>query len=57
MNDTVTEMTFTAAIKHYFGFKPGQKLMDFRDELQALDVADRDYFKALLLTVGIKVTG
>lgn len=38
------EMTFTAAIMDFFGYKPGQKLMEFRDELKALDEKDRAYF-------------
>ena len=51
------EMSLAAALKTYFGFKPGQKLIDFMAELKELTPEDKEYFKREFLKVGIKVTG
>jgi len=34
-------MTFMAACKNFFGFKPGQTLSEFSAEIKALTPADR----------------
>lgn len=51
----MVQMTFTKALKEYFGFKPGQNLTEFMGELKALTQDDREYFKREFLKVGIEV--
>jgi len=46
--------TFIAACKDFFGFKPGQTLMEFRDEIKALTPADKDEIQAGLVQNGYK---
>jgi DNA topoisomerase IB len=52
----MTEKTFIKACMDHFGKRPGQTLMQFRDELNELTDQDRkdliEYFK----DIGVKVT-
>jgi hypothetical protein len=51
--------TFAAAMKHYFGLKPGQMLTGpdgFMAELKALDQKDRDDFSVMLRGAGYELT-
>lgn len=50
------EMTFAIAMKDFFGLKPGQNMAGFIAEMQALDQADRAYFRAGLEANGYKIT-
>ncbi len=34
-------ISFISALKDFFGFKPGQTLMEFRDEINALTHKDK----------------
>ena len=49
------QMPFAAAMKDYFGFKPGQTLTEFALELRALNPADKEWFKTNLATVGYEI--
>lgn len=49
------QMTMTKALKEYFGFKPGQNLTGFMDEIKALTPDDRAYFKKEFVKVGIEI--
>jgi hypothetical protein len=49
------QMTFTKALKEYFGFKPGQNLTEFMGEIKALTIEDREYFKREFAKVGIEI--
>jgi len=42
------EMTFATRLQDVFGFKPGQSMTEFMQELKALDAADREYFSGSL---------
>jgi len=48
-------MSFTAACKHYFGYKPGQTLGEFMAEVKELTPEDRVYFTKLFPSVGIEI--
>lgn len=48
-------MTFVAACKDFFGFKPGQNLTGFMEEVKALDTGEREYFKREFLKVGYQI--
>lgn len=48
-------VSFTKACNDFFGRKPDQSIMQFRDELRALDAADREYFRREFVKVGITV--
>jgi hypothetical protein len=48
-------MSFTAALKDYFGYKPGQTLTDFMKECKELTPADREYFKKEFVKVGYEI--
>lgn len=50
------KMSFVAACSKFFGKKPDQTLMQFRDELKALTEKDRADLCAMFKTVGIEVT-
>lgn len=50
------QMTFTKALKEYFGFKLGQNLTDFMNEIKALTPDDRAYFTREFVKVGIEIT-
>jgi len=51
------QSSLTKAFKEYFGFKPGQNLTDFMQELKALTVEDREYFKREFAKVGYEIVG
>lgn len=51
----MTQMTFTKAVKEYFGFKPGQNLTGFMDEIKALTADDRAYFAREFAKIGIEI--
>lgn len=51
------QMTLTAALKDYFGYKPGQTLGDFMAEVKALTIEDRKYFIREFVKVGYEITG
>lgn len=53
----MSNCSFISAMKDYFGFKPEQKLMDFRNEIGALTPDDRKYFIVQLAKVGYTVQG
>ncbi len=46
------EMSLIAAIKQYFGFKPGQSMTEFMGEVKELTPEDREYFRRELAKVG-----
>jgi len=47
-------MSLIAAIKHYFGFNPGQSMGEFMAEVKELTPEDREYFRRELAKVGYK---
>lgn len=49
--------SFIAACKEYFGFLPGQKLMDFKHEIEKLTADDRAYLSKEFVKVGYDVIG
>lgn len=49
-------MTLTAALKDYFGYKPGQTLGEFMGEVKALTTDDREYFKREFVKVGYAIS-
>lgn len=49
------QMSFVAACKEFFGFKPGQSLMQFRDELATLTPKDRHDLAGYFKAVGIEI--
>lgn len=49
------QMSLTAALKDYFGYKPGQTLGDFVSEVKALTNDDKDYFKREFVKVGYQI--
>lgn len=53
MNTATKNRSFTSALKDFFGFRPGQNLKDFRDELSALTDADKLELHEGLAKVGI----
>lgn len=56
MNSTVnTPLGFVAACKQFFGFLPGQGLLDFRNEVAKLSPEDRKEIHAGLLQNGVNV--
>jgi hypothetical protein len=46
--------SFMAACKDFFGFKPGQTLTEFRDEIKELTPADRQAIQIGLIQNGYK---
>lgn len=46
---------FVVACKQYFGFKPGQSLLDFKNELAELTPKDRAEIRDGLIAAGIAV--
>lgn len=48
----MAQRSFVAAMKGYFGFKEGQSLNDFQQELKALTHEDKLYFARELRKVG-----
>lgn len=49
------QLSFVAACKEFFGFKPGQTLIQFRDEIQALTPKDRIELAGMFKTIGIEI--
>lgn len=43
-----TRKSFVVACKQYFGFLPGQSLMEFRDEIRKLTPEDREELASML---------
>jgi len=48
-------MSFTAACKQYFGYKQGQTLGEFMNEVKELTPSDRLYFIKLFPSIGIEI--
>ena len=48
-------MSLTAALKDYFGYKPGETLGDFMTEIKALTPEDKEYFKREFVKVGYQI--
>lgn len=48
-------MTFVAAMKDFFGYRPNTTAIDFMKEIRALDDKDRAYFKAALEASGYEI--
>ncbi len=46
-------MAFSAAMKHFFGLKPGQSIMEFGAELKQLTFDDKMEFAKMLRAQGI----
>ncbi len=51
------QSSFTKACKEYFGYKPGQNLGAFMEEIKALTEDDRAYFKREFVKVGYEIVG
>ena len=49
------QVSFIAALKDFFGFKPGQTLMGFRDELNQLTAKDKNDIHEGLVKLGMNV--
>ena len=49
------QLTFSMAMRDYFGLKPDQTLREFIEEMKALTPEDREEFKKLLTTVGYQI--
>jgi len=49
------EMTFLAAMKDFFGYRPGNTAADFMKEIRALDDKSRAFFKSGLEQNGYKI--
>jgi len=49
------EMSFVTACKDFFGYKPGQTLGEFMNEVRMLTDADKDELKKEFLKVGYAV--
>ena len=47
-------MAFVAALKNYFGLKPGETLQEFLAELKALTDADKSELHRLLIGAGVQ---
>lgn len=50
------QSSFTKACKDFFGYKPGQNLGGFMEEIKALTPDDREYFKKEFVKVGYEIT-
>lgn len=53
----VKKLSLVAAVKDYFGMKPGQTSMDFLKEWKQLTDDDKAFFKKHLPSVGYEITG
>jgi hypothetical protein len=47
--------TFAIAAREFFGYRPGQDLKSFAEELRALSPKDREDLKGYFRAVGIEV--
>lgn len=52
--NTMKEMSLLAAVKDYFGFKPGQTMSEFMAEYKELDEGDKNFFRREFVKVGYK---
>ena len=50
------QATFAAAMKEFFGLKPGQSLQGFAAELKALSDEEKAFFRAGLEQNGYQIT-
>lgn len=50
------QMSFVAAVREYFGFKPGQTPMEFMQEIKALTPDDRVYLANEFRKVGYDIS-
>lgn len=49
-------MTYAAAMKDYFGYRPGEGAAQFMGELKALSNEYKAWFRENLATVGYEIT-
>ena len=49
------QMTFVAAMRDFFGMKPGETLQEFMQEMKALTQEDREDFRIMLGQVGYTI--
>jgi hypothetical protein len=49
------QMSLTAALKDYFGYKPGQTLGEFMAECKALTDSDKAWLKKEFAKVGYEI--
>lgn len=47
-------MSFTAAMKAFFGFRPGRGAGDFMSELKALTMEEKREYRGMLVCAGIE---
>ena len=50
-------MSLVVACKHFFGFKHGQTMSEFMNEIRELNDAEKAEFKRLLQGIGYTITG
>jgi hypothetical protein len=55
MEVDMIKSTLVKAIKEHMGFKPGQNLTDFMNEIKALTPEDRTYFAREYAKIGIEI--
>lgn len=48
-------VSFVKAMMNFFGKKNGQTLVEFKDELRALNAQDRQFFKDEFAKIGVIV--
>lgn len=51
----MAQKSLLAAMREYFGFRPGQGLGDFSNEIKALTPDDRAYFEAEFKKAGYDI--
>jgi hypothetical protein len=51
----MAQKSLLAALREYFGFRPGEGLGDFSKEIKALAPADKAYFEVELGKVGYDI--
>jgi hypothetical protein len=49
------EMTFTVAMRHFFGYGENQDVKGFSEEIKSLSDVEKAEFKALLDRAGYKI--
>lgn len=49
------KMSFVAAMKDYFGVRPGSTSVEFMKEIRALQGPEREFFKTNLPKVGYEI--
>lgn len=55
--DKTQAMGLVVAMKDFFGFRQGEGLLQFRDEIKALSQADKDEIKMGLIAEGYNIKG